>query len=77
MKADTRGSRGIEMRIHVRRARPLRSTIMTRLTRFTDYYEIEALGDTYVVSFATAAHVERRLEECAVTDWIEFRDISG
>ena len=45
------------------------------MTRFTDYYQIDALGDSYIVAFSTALTVERQLEECAITDWIEFTDV--
>ena len=44
---------------------------------YTDYYEVEALGDTYIVSFATAFTIERALDEVATPDWIEFRDVFG
>lgn len=46
-------------------------------TSYTDYFEIEALGDTYIVSLSTALAVERQLEKCAVTEWLEFRDVFG
>ena len=50
---------------------------MTRLTRFTDYYEIEALGETYVVAFSVAAQIERVLERGSATDWLDFQDVRG
>ena len=46
-------------------------------TSYTDFYEIEAIGDTYIVPLSTALAVERQLERCAVTDWLEFRDVFG
>jgi len=46
-------------------------------TSYTDYYELEALGDTYIVPLSTALVVERELETCGVTDWLEFRDVFG
>ena len=44
---------------------------------FTDYYEVDALGDTYIVSYATAFVIERALDEVATPDWIVFRDVFG
>ena len=46
-------------------------------TSYPDYYEIEAIGDTYIVPFSTALAVERQLERCVTTDWLEFRDVFG
>jgi len=46
-------------------------------TSYTDYYEIEALGDTYIVPLSTALVVERQLEKCGLTEWLEFRDVFG
>lgn len=46
-------------------------------TSYTDYYEVEALGDTYIVPLSTAHVIERELEKSAVTDWLEFRDVFG
>ena len=46
-------------------------------TSYTDFYEIEAIGDTYIVPLSTALAIERQLERCAVTDWLEFRDVFG
>lgn len=88
-KADTRGPRGIEMRVHSRRARFdfWGVTMVNRLryllgeipepTSYTDYFEVEALGDTYIVPLSTAHVIERELEKSTVTDWLEFRDVFG
>lgn len=46
-------------------------------TSYTDYYEVEALGDTYIVPLSTAHVIERELEKSTVTDWLEFRDVFG
>ena len=46
-------------------------------TSYTDFYEIEAIGDTYIVPLSTALAIERQLEHYAVTDWLEFRDVFG
>ena len=46
-------------------------------TSYTDFYEIEAIGDTYIVPLSTALAIGRQLERCAVTDWLEFRDVFG
>ena len=44
---------------------------------YTDFYEIEALGGTYIVSLATAHRIERAVYRAASTDWLEFRDVFG
>ena len=44
---------------------------------YTDYYEVDALGDTYIVSFTTALAIERALDKAATPDWVEFRDVFG
>lgn len=46
-------------------------------TSYTDYYHIEALGDTYIVPLSTALAVERQLEKCGVAESLEFRDVFG
>ena len=46
-------------------------------TSYTDYYEIEALGDTYIVPLSTALAIERQLDGCATREWLEFRDVFG
>ena len=44
---------------------------------YTDYYEVDAVGETYIVSFTTAFAIERTLETAASPDWVEFRDVFG
>lgn len=44
---------------------------------YNEYYEVEALGDTYVVSLSTALYVERELDRCGEPMWLEFRDLFG
>jgi hypothetical protein len=44
---------------------------------YTDYYELEALGDTYIVPLSTALAVERQLDQATTPDWLEFRDVFG
>jgi hypothetical protein len=44
---------------------------------FTDFYEVDALGDTYIVSLATAFAIERAVADAATPDWVEFRDVFG
>lgn len=46
-------------------------------TSYTDYYEIDALGETYIVPLSTALAIERQLERSSATDWLEFRDVFG
>ena len=46
-------------------------------TAYTDYFEVQALGDAYIVPLSTAQAIERQLETCSVTDWVEFRDVFG
>jgi hypothetical protein len=46
-------------------------------TSYPDYFEIDALGDTYIVSLATALAIERALDKAATPDWLEFRDVFG
>ena len=58
-------------RLHYRRGQ------VPEPTAYTDYFEVEAIGDTYIVPLSTALAVERQLERCAVTDWLEFRDVFG
>ena len=87
-KADTRGPTSVEIRVDSRRARFLwNTTMVNRLqylmgqvpepTSYTDYYEIEALGDTYIVPLSTALAIERQLDNCATREWLEFRDVFG
>lgn len=58
-------------RLHYRRGQ------VPEPTAYTDYFEVEAIGDTYIVPLSTALAIERQLERCAVTDWLEFRDVFG
>jgi hypothetical protein len=87
-KADTRGTTSVEVRVHSRRARFLWiRTMLNRLkhllgaceetTKFTDSYEVEALGDTYIVELATALAIERHLDKAGEAVWVEFRDAFG
>lgn len=46
-------------------------------TSYTDFYELEALGDTFVVAFSTALAIERQIDDRGVPDWLEFRDVFG
>lgn len=46
-------------------------------TSYTDLYEVEALGDTYIVPLSTALVIERQLDSSSVTEWLEFRDVFG
>jgi len=46
-------------------------------TSYTDYYLVETLHDTFVVSLSTALAIERALDKAATPDWIEFHDVFG
>jgi hypothetical protein len=46
-------------------------------TSYTDYFEIDALGDSYIVSLSTALAIERALDKAGTPDWLEFRDVFG
>ena len=46
-------------------------------TSYTDYYEIDALGETYIVPLSTALAIERQLERSSTTAWLDFRDVFG
>lgn len=47
-------------------------------TSYTDFYELEALGDTFVVALSTALAIERRLDQRSdMPEWIEFHDVFG
>jgi hypothetical protein len=46
-------------------------------TTYTDYYVLEALGDSFIVSFATALFIERQLDRWAKPEWLEFYDVFG
>ena len=45
--------------------------------QYPDFYEVETFIDTYVVSMATALHVERCLGSYSDLEWIDFHDLSG
>ena len=45
--------------------------------QFNDFYEVETFLGTFVVSMATALHVERCVERMSDLEWIEFHDLSG
>ena len=45
--------------------------------QFTDFYHVDTLLGTFVVSMSTARHVEHRLERCSDLEWIDFYDLSG
>ena len=51
--------------------------ITQEATSYTDFYELEALGDTHIVSLGTVLAVERQLDQCAMPEWLEFRDVFG
>lgn len=46
-------------------------------TSYTDLYELEALGDTFVVAFSTALAIGRQFEHRSTPDWLEFHDVFG
>ncbi len=46
-------------------------------TAYTDFYELEAAGDIFVVALSTALAIERRLDQCATPEWLEFHDVFG
>ena len=45
--------------------------------QYTDFYEIETSLGNFIVSMATARHVERCLATCSDLEWIDFHDLSG
>jgi hypothetical protein len=45
--------------------------------RENEYYEIETLMETFLVSQATALNVERVLDRGPAPVWVEFRDLFG
>ena len=51
--------------------------ITRKATSYNDFYELEALGDTYIVSLGTVLSVERQREQRTPPEWIEFRDVFG
>ena len=46
-------------------------------TSYTDFYEVEAIGDTFIVPLSTALAIERQLDRCGILEWLEFRDVFG
>ena len=46
-------------------------------TKYTEYYEVDAIGDTYIVELSTALAIERQLDRPGESVWIEFRDVFG
>lgn len=42
-----------------------------------DYFELEARGYTYVVTFDTAVRVKHAIERYPQPDWVEFTDLFG
>jgi hypothetical protein len=42
-----------------------------------EYFELEARGYTYVVTFDTAVRVQRGIEQYPQPDWVEFTDLFG
>ncbi len=46
-------------------------------TSYPDYYQVEALGDTYIVPLSTALAIERQLETSSANEWLDFRDVYG
>lgn len=45
--------------------------------QYTDLYEVHSFLGTFVVSMATAGHIDRCLETYSDLEWIEFYDLSG
>ena len=42
-----------------------------------EWFELEARGCTYVVSFDTALRVRQQLEQFPQPEWVEFTDLFG
>lgn len=42
-----------------------------------DWFELEARGYTYVVTFDTALHVKLAVEQYPQPEWVEFTDLFG
>ena len=42
-----------------------------------EFYEVETLGETFIVSLATALYIERELDRVPEPGWIEFQDLFG
>lgn len=45
--------------------------------QYPDFYEVETFLGTYVVSMATARHIDQCLDACSPLEWIDFHDLSG
>lgn len=45
--------------------------------QYTDFYEVDTFLGSYVVSMATARHIERCLETYSDLEWVDFHDLSG
>ena len=45
--------------------------------QFTDFYHVETALGTFVVSMATARHIDRCLATHSDLEWIELHDLSG
>ena len=45
--------------------------------QYTDFYEVETFLGTFVVSMATARHIDRCLETYSDLEWVDFHDLSG
>lgn len=54
-----------------------RPDIVPEATSYNDFYELEAQGDTYIVSLGTVLTVERELDRCATHGGLEFHDVFG
>ena len=42
-----------------------------------DWFELEARGYTYVVTFDTALHVKLAIDQYPQPEWVEFTDLFG
>jgi len=42
-----------------------------------DWFELEARGSTFVVTFDTALHVKRAIDQYPQPEWVEFTDLFG
>lgn len=45
--------------------------------QYPDFYEVETTLGSFVVSLATARHIDSSLDACTPLEWIEFFDLSG
>lgn len=44
---------------------------------YSEYYLVEAYGETYAVSLETVLQIEHVLDRCGEPGWMEFRDLFG